>query len=105
MNLKKLGKKQLSVLQDMSSKNLAIRVYLEYDIGGKIELESECGTDSYESFTGEFLDSLYKRKLLNGMSFLPSLRMEVITFRLKPRVKEFLNGSKKTEAERRLMKP
>lgn len=84
MTLRPLGKNQSRIISRMRDENLVIRVVRIFnEKHDQISLQDEEGANEYESISGKFLESLWKRKILSSTSWMPALYIEVITFRLK----------------------
>ena len=87
LNTKKLGKKQVLVLQRMVSEQLVIRSVSDAHDGSEdINLQDEEGDNDYEKITPEFLNSLYNRGLFEITSWMPALHIDITTFRIKKTV-------------------
>ena len=91
MNIKKLGKKQKHYLRQLLYKNRVIRVIRDYyEFIEEAFIQDEEGDNNYEAVDKSVLDSLFKRKLLNVMSWIPALSVEIITFRIKSKCRAVL---------------
>lgn len=89
-NITGIGKKQKEVLMLMAKDNLVIRSLIDYhDLTTDINLENLESNDIHMKLSGNFLESLFTRHLLSRNSFLPSLGIEIITFRLTHQAKTY----------------
>lgn len=93
MNIKRLGKKQKHYLRELLYKNRVIRVVRDcYENIEEASVQDEEGNNDYETVDKDVLQSLCDRKLLDVMSWIPSLQIEIITFRIKSKCKAALLG-------------
>lgn len=91
MNIKGLGNKQLEFIKRMASKNLVVRVYTDYYSKKTYAvLESLDSDKKHNRVNLDFLDSIYKRGLLDSTTWMPSIRLEVVTIFLLPKSKKKL---------------
>jgi len=84
MQVLPLGKNQRRIINRMENEGLVIRVVRDIcEQSEDISLMDEQGDNYYEKLSGEFLESLWKRKLLSRTVWIPALNIEIITFRIK----------------------
>lgn len=90
-NLKKLGIRQLTLLKRMKQENLKIVIVKDgFDYKTTAELRSNDDEDLLEELSLNFVDSLGKRQIFNISHWMPSIRMEFTTLKLKSDVLAFL---------------
>lgn len=90
-NLKKLGIKQLSLLKRMKKEDLKIVLLKDfYENYMYAELRTNDDNDLLENLSLNFVDSLGKRQIFNISHWMPSIRMEFTTLKLKSDVLTFL---------------
>lgn len=90
-NLKKLGIRQLTLLKRMKQENLKIVIVKDgFDYKTTAELRSNDDEDLLEELSLNFVDSLGKRQIFTISHWMPSIRMEFTTLKLKSDVLTFL---------------
>ena len=89
--VKKLGIKQLSLLKRMKKEDLKIVLVKDaYECKMTAELRSNDDNDLLENLSLNFVDSLGKRQIFTISHWMPSIRMEFTTLKLKSDVLTFL---------------
>lgn len=84
INLKNLGSRQISLVRRMKDEKLKIVIVKDgFEYKTTAELRTDDDNDLLEELSLKFVDSLGKRNLFKISHWMPSIRMEFTTLKLK----------------------